>query len=113
LLSGGEQRMLALGRALAGEPRLLLADEMSLGLAPAVVKDLMIKLREAAAASGTAVLLVEQQARHALRVADRGYVLRRGRIALAGSSTKLAENDFAELESLYLSDRRPSGEPSS
>src|SRR5436190_20624513 len=79
LLSGGEQQILTLARALAGDPEVVLADELSLGLAPLVVERLMEALRDAAS-HGVGVLLVEQQVRAALAVADRGYVLRRGRV---------------------------------
>jgi branched-chain amino acid transport system ATP-binding protein len=88
LLSGGQQQMLSLGRILAGRPRVVLADELSLGLAPLVVSRLLGALRTAADA-GVAVLLVEQHIRHALQVADRGCVLRRGRIVLEGSADEL------------------------
>ncbi|CAM3213328.1 ATP-binding cassette domain-containing protein [Nocardioides dubius] len=88
LLSGGQQQMLALGRILAAEPRLILADELSLGLAPLIVQRLLTALR-GAADRGAAVVLVEQHIRHALAVADKGYVLRRGRIALTGTAEEL------------------------
>lgn len=88
LMSGGQQQMLALGRVLAGEPQVLLADELSLGLAPIVVQRLLQALREAAD-RGVAVVLVEQHVQHALAVADHGYVLRRGRCVLAGSAEQL------------------------
>ena len=78
-LSGGEQQMLALGRALAGRPRVLLVDEMSLGLAPVIVQRQLPRLRQIAAETGTAVLFVEQHVHVALTVADRGYVVSRGR----------------------------------
>lgn len=91
LLSGGQQQMLALGRVLAAEPRVLLADELSLGLAPLVVARLLAALREAAS-QGVAVLLVEQHVRQALLVADRAYVLRRGRVVLDGSAAELRAN---------------------
>jgi branched-chain amino acid transport system ATP-binding protein len=101
LLSGGEQQMLSLARALCREPRVLLADELSMGLAPLVVKRLLQAVRDAAVARGTAVLLVEQHVRQALRYADRAYVVRRGRIALAGSAVELAGR-ISEIEDSYL-----------
>ena len=101
LLSGGEQQMLTLGRALAGDPKLLLVDELSLGLAPLVVQRLLLAVR-AAADRGVGVLLVEQHAGEALSVADRVVVLRRGRVALEGTAAELREH-VGELESAYLS----------
>ena len=100
LLSGGEQQILTLARALAGRPRALLADELSLGLAPIVVERLMQAIREAAS-RGVGVLLVEQQVRMALAIADRGYVLRRGVIALSGSASEL-ESQIVDIEATYL-----------
>lgn len=100
LLSGGEQQMVTLARALAGEVQLLLADELSLGLAPLVVERLLDAVR-AAADRGVAVLLVEQQLRNALRVADRGVVLRRGRVAVSGTSEEL-QSRTGEIEDSYL-----------
>jgi branched-chain amino acid transport system ATP-binding protein len=100
LLSGGEQQMLSLGRALARRPSLLLADELSLGLAPIVVRRLFAAIR-AVADAGTAVLLVEQQARRILPVCDRGYVLSQGRIRFAGASDDLRSN-VKEIERRYL-----------
>jgi sulfate-transporting ATPase len=100
LLSGGEQQMLSLARVIAAQPRVILADELSLGLAPIVVERLLAALR-AAADDGAGVLLVEQQVRRALDVADRVYVLRRG--ALAGSGTaESMRADETLLRSLYL-----------
>jgi len=98
-LSGGEQQMLAIGRALMSRPRLLLCDEPSLGLAPLVVQEIMrllARLRE----GGTTVLLVEQNARLALRFADRAYVLEVGRVALSGASADLLADD--QLKAAYL-----------
>ena len=101
LLSGGEQQMLTLGRALAGDPKLLLVDELSLGLAPLVVQRLLLAVR-AAADRGVGVLLVEQHAGEALSIADRVVVLRRGRVALEGRSSELRDH-LGEIESAYLS----------
>jgi branched-chain amino acid transport system ATP-binding protein len=100
LLSGGEQQMLTLARALAGTPLVLLADELSLGLAPLIVERLLRAVREAAD-RGVGVILVEQQVRHALRVADRGLVLRRGRVAMQGTSEELLSR-VSEIEDSYL-----------
>src|SRR6266704_3870190 len=91
LLSGGEQQMLALGRALVTRPRLLLVDEMSLGLAPVIVERLVPILRRAADELGASVLFVEQHVALALEVADRAYVLTHGRIGLEGPAAELRE----------------------
>lgn len=106
LLSGGEQQMLTLARALSAEPTLLLADELSLGLAPIIVGRLLAAVRSAATETGTAVVLVEQQVRHALDVADRAYVLRRGTVVLEGSAADLRER-IDEIESSYLTVASP------
>ena len=90
-LSGGEQQMLALGRAMMSEPKLLCLDEPSLGLAPLVVRDIFKTIR-AINESGTSVLLVEQNARHAFETASRGYVLQTGSITVSGSCTELAKD---------------------
>ncbi len=90
-LSGGEQQMLALGRALVGGPKLLLLDEPSMGLAPLIVKQVMDIIR-AVNQEGTTVLLVEQNAKAALKIADRAYVLESGRVTLQGPASELAED---------------------
>jgi branched-chain amino acid transport system ATP-binding protein len=98
-LSGGEQQMLAMGRALMARPRLLLLDEPSLGLAPFLVKEVFRWIGDIKA-RGTTVLLVEQNARMALAVADRGYVLETGRIVLAGTAPALSANP--QVQHAYL-----------
>ena len=100
LLSGGEQQMLGLATVLSREPKLLLIDELSFGLAPRVVQRLMKAVRDAAD-SGTAVVIVEQFARLALDVADRAYVLVNGRVETEGSTDELRAN-VGEIESKYL-----------
>jgi branched-chain amino acid transport system ATP-binding protein len=91
-LSGGEQQMLAMGRALMGAPRLLMLDEPSLGLAPIIVADIFRTIAELRA-SGVSVLLVEQNAQAALRVADRAYVMELGEFVLEGPASELATNE--------------------
>lgn len=101
LLSGGEQQMLAIGRALARHPRLLLLDELSLGLAPVLVEDLLPIVRDYARRSECAVLLVEQHVHLALEVADRGYVLSHGEIVLHKTAEEL-RRDRHLLVASYL-----------
>jgi branched-chain amino acid transport system ATP-binding protein len=91
-LSGGEQQMLAIGRALMSQPRLLLLDEPSLGLAPIFIKKIFSVIKELNEQLGMTILLVEQNAHHALRVAHRGYVLQHGQIALEGRGAELLAN---------------------
>jgi branched-chain amino acid transport system ATP-binding protein len=91
LLSGGEQQMLAIGRALVTRPKLLLVDEMSIGLAPVIVERLLPILRRVADELGASVLFVEQHIALALEIADRAYVLTHGRIALEGPAAELRE----------------------
>ena len=98
-LSGGEQQMLAISRALMSEPRLLLLYEPSLGLAPLIIKDIFAAIRELRQ-SGLTILLVEQMAKQALGVADRAYVLETGRITLEGSGRELLENP--KVKAAYL-----------
>jgi len=98
-LSGGEQQMLVLGRAMMSEPKLLCLDEPSLGLAPLIVRDIFATIR-AINGRGTSVLLVEQNARYALETASRGYVLQTGEITLHGPCTTLAAD--ARVREAYL-----------
>jgi branched-chain amino acid transport system ATP-binding protein len=105
LLSGGQQQILTLARALASGPQVLLADELSLGLAPLIVARLLEAVREAAN-RGVGVLLVEQHAQQALAVADRVYVLQRGRIALEGPAEEI-RGRLDELEQTYLAGPGP------
>ncbi|MFL5268473.1 MAG: ABC transporter ATP-binding protein [Stellaceae bacterium] len=99
-LSGGEQQMLAIARALMSRPRLLLLDEPSLGLAPLVVKQIFGVIRELNERQNMTILLVEQNAHHALRLAHRGYVMQTGRITLSGTGRELLAS--AEVRAAYL-----------
>ena len=101
LLSGGEQQMLTLARALAREPVVLLADELSLGLAPLIVARLLKAVRAAAEEHGVGVLLVEQHVKQALRIADRVLVMRGGHVVLSGTASEVE----GRLEEAYLSGR--------
>ena len=98
-LSGGEQQMLAMGRALMSRPKLLMLDEPSMGLAPILVEQIFDIIRELHAA-GTTILLVEQNARAALAVADRAYVMETGKITLSGTGTELMASD--QVQKAYL-----------
>jgi branched-chain amino acid transport system ATP-binding protein len=102
-LSGGEQQMLAIGRALMQQPRVLLIDELSMGLAPVVVESLLPVVRAVATDTGAAVVLVEQHVRLALGVADSAVVLAHGAVVLSGSAAELLA-DPARLEAAYLGD---------
>ena len=101
MLSGGEQQMLALARALSRRPKLLLADELSLGLAPKIVDRLLGAVRNAADSGGTGALIVEQHARKALRFSDRMYLMARGQILLELSAEE-ALGRLDEIEEAYL-----------
>ena len=98
-LSGGEQQMLAVGRALMGRPKLLMMDEPSLGLAPIVVKDIF-EIIDQIHKAGTTVLLIEQNANMALHIADRAYVMENGRISMEGTGKELLENE--KVREAYL-----------
>jgi branched-chain amino acid transport system ATP-binding protein len=99
-LSGGEQQMLAIGRALMSRPRLLLLDEPSLGLAPLIVKQIFDTIASIARQEDVTVFLVEQNAHRALNLADRGYVMVNGRITMSGAGRELLAND--EVRAAYL-----------
>jgi branched-chain amino acid transport system ATP-binding protein len=99
-LSGGEQQMLAIGRALMAKPHLLLLDEPSMGLAPLMVQEIFSVIERLRREKGTTILLVEQNAKAALKMADRGYVLETGKVILEGLSVELLENK--EVQRAYL-----------
>jgi branched-chain amino acid transport system ATP-binding protein len=103
LLSGGEQQMLTLARAVARDPKLLLVDELSLGLAPLVVKRLLQTVRRVANENATGILMVEQHVPQALHVADRVYVMQRGRIVISGTADEVGGR-IDEVEATYLSE---------
>jgi len=102
-LSGGEQQMLSIGRALMSRPKLLLLDEPSLGLAPMIVKQLFAAIREINERDQVTVFLVEQNAYHALRLAHRGYVMATGQVVLSGTGTELLANP--RVHAAYLEGR--------
>ena len=102
-LSGGQQQMLAIGRALMAQPKLLLLDEPSMGLAPLMVREVM-RIVDRLHANGTTILLVEQNSKVALKFADYGYVLHAGRIALKGKASELLHDD--SVVRTYLGEAR-------
>ena len=99
-LSGGEQQMLAMSRALMARPQLLLLDEPSMGLAPLIIKQIFSIIKKINKESNTTIFLVEQNANQALQIADRGYVLENGKISLSGSAESLMSNE--EIQKAYL-----------
>jgi branched-chain amino acid transport system ATP-binding protein len=108
-LSGGEQQMLAIGRALLARPKVLLLDEPSMGLAPRMVREIFDHIFRLRREWGMTILLVEQNARAALAIADQGYVLETGRIVLQGSSEELLAN--REVQRAYLGRSRGGSPP--
>jgi branched-chain amino acid transport system ATP-binding protein len=107
-MSGGEQQMLALGRAMIAKPKLLLVDELSLGLAPLIVRDIYKQLLVIGETLGTAMLVVEQNANLALSFAQSAYLLKQGRVVLSGSAAEVAANPL--MKSSYLGEATAAGE---
>ncbi|HKZ44793.1 MAG TPA: ABC transporter ATP-binding protein [Anaerolineales bacterium] len=99
-LSGGEQQMLVIGRALMAHPKLMLLDEPSLGLAPLLVREIFEEIQKISKAEGMAIILVEQNARVALKIADYAYVMENGRVVLDGSAAQLVDNE--DIKEFYL-----------
>jgi len=102
ILSGGEQRMLAIARALMASPRLLILDEPSTGLQPSLTTDLFLRLKQIRQSENIAVLIAEQNVRQCLKAIDRGYVIENGRIALQDSAEALKDNDYVRRSYLGL-----------
>jgi len=112
LLSGGEQQMLTVARALGRDPSVMLLDELSLGLAPIIVSRLLHAVRDATKERGVGVLLVEQHVRQALEVADRVYVMQRGRIVMSGSAAEIG-GQLSDIEAAYLTSAPDRDQPTS
>jgi branched-chain amino acid transport system ATP-binding protein len=104
LMSGGEQQMLALGRAMIGKPKLLLVDELSLGLAPLIVIEIYQQLQVICKTLGTSMLVVEQNAKLALEFTHTAYLLQRGQVVLSGTATEVSNS--VEMKSAYLGDAK-------
>lgn len=106
-LSGGEQQMVAIGRALMSKPRVLALDEPSLGLAPMIVNEIFSRIHQLAREEGITILLVEQNARKALAIADRAYIMENGRVMMSGTSEQLQGN--ADVREFYLGIKTDAG----